>query len=259
MGKDNQFKDRTGEIGYNHYGSKMTIINYTNAMNMVIEFENGYTTSCAYGDFKKGKPRSPYDKQVYGVGYFGEGDYACSINKIDTKEYTVWHGIMERCYSIKKQQIITYQSYIGCTVCDEWLNFQNFAQWFNENYYEIDNEKMEIDKDILHKGNKIYSPDNCLIVPTNINKLFIKHVSRRGKYPIGVSMTNNRLRARVTELINGKCKEIHIGYFDTEIQAFNAYKCEKERHIKEVANKYKDKIPQRLYDAMMNYQVEITD
>ena len=118
---------------------------------------------------------------------------------------------------------------------------------------------MVIDKDILIKNNKVYSPNNCLVVPENINTMFIKGASRRGQYPIGVSMTNNRLRARVKKLIDGKCKEIHIGYFDTEVQAFNAYKREKELHIKQIADDYKDKIPLELYNAMYSYIVEITD
>jgi hypothetical protein len=253
-----ELKDRTGEINYNHYGSKMTITEYTNSMNIIVEFENGYKVKSTYADFKRRKIINPYDKMVYGVGYFGEGKYKCSKDKVDTKEYSVWHGIIERCYSEEKQKE-KCKSYIGCTVCDEWLNFQKFSEWYEENYYEVDNEKMTVDKDIIYKNNKIYSPETCIIVPENINKLFIKGASRRGEYPIGVSITNNRLRARLKKIIDGKCKEVHIGYFDTVEQAFNAYKREKEKHIKQVADEYKDKIPKKLYDAMYAYKVEITD
>jgi hypothetical protein len=251
--------DRTGEINYNHYGSKMNIVEYYDANSIVVEFDNGFKKPCKYGDFKRGKIINPYDRMVYGVGYFGEGKYKCSIDNKDTLVYRIWHSLIQRCYSENRQMNSNSKSYIGCTVCEEWLNFQNFAQWYEDNYYEVDNERMTVDKDILHKGNRVYSPDNCLIVPNNINCLFIKGASRRGEYPIGVSLCNNRLRARVKKLIDGKCKEVHIGYFDTPEQAFYAYKYEKEKHIKEVADQYKDKIPKKLYDAMYNYVVEITD
>lgn len=250
--------DRTGEVNYNHFGSKMIIINYVNANDITAEFEDGYKINCAYGDFKKRKIINPYDRMVYGVGYIGEGKYKASEDNVKTLVYSVWHGIIQRCYSKEKQKD-NCKSYVGCSVSEEWLCFQNFAEWYTNNYYEANNEKMTVDKDILHKNNKIYSPQTCMIVPENINKIFIKGASRRGEYPIGVSMLNNRLRARVKKLINGKCTEIHLGYFDTVEQAFNAYKREKEKHIKQVADQYKDKIPQKLYDAMYNYIVETTD
>ena len=47
------------------------------------------------------------------------------------------------------------KNYLDVTVCEEWHNFQNFAKWFYENYYEISGEKMRLDKDILIKGNKM--------------------------------------------------------------------------------------------------------
>lgn len=33
----------------------------------------------------------------------------------------------------------------------------------------------------------------------------------------------------------------------------------KEKHIKKIANKFKNNIPKKLYDALYNYEVEITD
>ena len=43
------------------------------------------------------------------------------------------------------------------------------------------------------------------------------------------------------------------------IEAFNAYKQAKESFVKEQANKWKGKIGERAYNALMNYKVEITD
>lgn len=80
--------------------------------------------------------------------------------------------MLERCYSARYQE--RKPTYKGCSVCDEWLNYQNFAKWYDDNYYEIKGEIMCLDKDILVKGNKIYSPENCVFVPNYINVLFAR-------------------------------------------------------------------------------------
>ena len=56
-------------------------------------------------------------------------------------------------------------------------------------------------------------------------------------------------------------KSIHrnLGYFETPKEAFKSYKTFKEQYIKQVADEYKDKIPKKLYEAMYNWKVEITD
>ena len=120
---------------------------------------------------------------------------------------------------------------------------------------------MCLDKDILHKGNKIYSSNTCIFVPNRINVLFTNCKKTRGNYPIGVTKNdNNRFRARCNILDdNNKIKSVHLGYFGTPEEAFNAYKIFKENYIKEVADEYKDKIPNKLYEAMYNWRVDITD
>lgn len=260
MSEDNKFKDRTGEISFNKYGSKMTIIEYINAGNIMVEFENGYRVKSDYCSFSKRKNiKCPYDKTIFGKGYLGEGDFASYKNKHRVKEYDLWRNIMDRCYSEKRHKTTYSRSYKNCSMSDEWLNYQNFAKWCKKNFYEVEDEKMCIDKDILIKGNKIYSSETCIMVPERINLLFLKGNIIK-KYPIGVSVVNNRFRARCK--INdeeGKFREIHIGYFDTPKEAFQAYKQFKEKYIKQVADEYKDKIPIKLYEAMYKYQIEITD
>ena len=60
------------------------------------------------------------------------------------------------------------------------------GKWIENNYYEIEGETMCLDKDILCKGNKIYSRDTCVFVPQRINSLFTKCDNARGDNPIGV-------------------------------------------------------------------------
>ena len=112
-----------------------------------------------------------------------------------------------------------------------------------------------LDKDILCPDCKIYSPETCTFVPTDINFLFTKRQNKRGAYPIGVSYKSGKFRATMTR----NNSQFYMGAFSTPNEAFQAYKEGKEDWIKIVADKWKDKIDQRVYQAMYNYQVEITD
>ncbi len=115
---------------------------------------------------------------------------------------------------------------------------------------------MAIDKDILNKGNKIYSPETCVFVPQNINSLFVKRDKSRGNDPIG---TNQLPSGNYEVRCNNGEESDYLGRFDNIYEAFYAYKVHKEKIIKQVADEYKEYIPQKLYHALYNYQVEITD
>jgi hypothetical protein len=166
-----------------------------------------------------------------------------------------WYDMHYRCYSVKLHE--KYPSYIGCSVCDEWKNFNTFYKWYQENYYEVEingkKSNMDLDKDIIHKGNKVYSPDICVYVPHEINTLFLSCKKMRGEYPLGVSWDSSKNRFRA------ETQKRKLGTFKTVEQAFAAYKREKEKIIKELAKKYKEQIPDRLYQAMVHWKIEIND
>ena len=247
-------KDRVGETGYNNKNELMKIIEYNTYGDIVVEFQDEYK-SCihtSYQRFKDGYVSNPYGNTKRGEYKLGECGRGNNRNKIS---YWYWNAMISRChdnYLLEKEP-----SYKQCIICEEWKEYSSFDKWFNENYYEIENEKMELDKDILFKGNKIYSPETCIFVPKNINLLFIKSDAKRGEYPIGVNYNkrSGKFRARCGEY----GKRVNLGTFDTPEEAFNAYKNEKERYIREVADLYKDRIPQKLYEALYKYEVEITD
>ena len=58
----------------------------------------------------------------------------------------VWSDMKRRCEDPKYKDRNKY--YKDCTLCKEWQNYSNFARWFYRNYYEIDGEVVELDKDI---------------------------------------------------------------------------------------------------------------
>ena len=248
--------NRTGEVSYNKFGSKIIITNYKNCNDIDIYFPEYKWTKkhTQYNYFMNGTVKSPYEPRVYGVGYIGEGKYNVSINGKHTKSYKTWNHMLERCYDSKYIQ--KHPTYEQSKVHESWHNFQNFAGWFEKNYYKVEKQIMDIDKDILCKGNKIYSPDTCIFVPQNINKLFIKADGRRGDFPVGVSSYYNKKYVAHCRT-NTKLK--HLGYYDTPQEAFQVYKNFKEQYIKEVAEEYKNVIPQKLYEAMLRYEIEIDD
>jgi len=178
------------------------------------------------------------------IGIHGNGDY-----KAHTPCYETWRNMLARCYNDTIQKKKPY--YIGCTVSEEWHNFQIFAKWYYDNY----KENYCLDKDILVKGNKVYSPETCCFVPNDINVVFTLSNTSRGLYPVGVYKRGNSFRSRIS--IEGK--QTSIGTYKTIELAFAAYKVTKENYIKQLANKYKDTITEQCYNALINWVIEITD
>lgn len=169
-----------------------------------------------------------------------------------SKAYSIWHRMIERGYSEKYKK--KRPSYQDCTVCKEWLTFSNFLKWFNEHQDEY-HDGYHLDKDILCKGNKVYSPDTCCFVPQEINSLL--QCSNRGKNMIGSQRSGNLWVSRIS--INGK--NTYIGSFKTEMEAYQAYKKAKEKYLQDMATKYYSQglIVERVYFALMSYEVEDDD
>lgn len=193
-------------------------------------------------------------RKCYGCSKSKYGIATCDIpNCCTTPYYSHWRGVLERCVSSSfKSQNKTYKN---CTVCQEWLVLSNFKSWF-ENPKNGFREGYHLDKDIIVKGNKLYSPETCCFVPPEINLIFARK-NKKSTLPIGVVFKDNRYIASYHSHIGKK----HLGCFNTAEEAFNAYKNAKEKCIKELAEKYfqEGKITERVYNALMKYEVEITD
>lgn len=244
-------KNRLGEKLVNNQGLSFEIIEYNSAIDCSIKFEDGtIIKSREYRDLKKGSVRNPFYPIMYGIGYMGIGKYKSNLlNNRKPKVFDTWHDMLKRCYSEESfKKCPTYQI---CTVSEEWHNFQNFGKWFDENYVE----GYCLDKDILVKGNKIYSSKTCCFVPKEINNLLINCNKKRKNCCIGVNKYKNTFRAQ----LNINNKQSGLGVFHTMEEAFAAYKINKEKRIKEKAEEWKDKITNNVYNALLNYIINITD
>lgn len=239
-------------------GYEVRLNKYNDVSNCELEFLNvkfPYKINIEIRSFKNKTVRYPYHPSKYGVGYIGIGKFIGGSYSKENIIYDYWDGILRRCYSerIKKLR----NSYSDCLVDECWHNLQNFGEWFEKNYNPKYMKSWCLDKDILVKGNRIYSPETCCFVPNEINVIFTNGYIRRGEYPKGVSY-----KPKINKYIAQYQKDgvvTHIGTFKTVDEAFQAYKEVKEKYIKEKADKWKDQIDPRVYEAMYNYQVEITD
>ena len=254
--------------GINYQNCLMKVVEYNNCHDIIVEFQDEHNAKVhtQYNNFKIGQVKNPYYPSIFDVGVIGN-KYPINVkntnNKfIKLKEYNTWIGILERCYSEKYRN--THPTYDNVIVCKEWLNYENFYEWLHsqENFDKwLNNNNWNIDKDILIKGNKIYSSETCCLVPQNVNTLFTKCDKRRSSsLPIGVYKHNEKFRARCQNPFENKNK--HIGLYETSEKAFYlGYKPYKENIIKQVAEEEygKGNIIKKCYDAMMNYEVEITD
>ena len=195
--------------------------------------------ACAMKDVgikNTGKPNCKAKHLVLGVG----------VNDLDVCArgnicYEIWHSILQR--TVDEKYKLLNKAYKDASICDEWLLLSNFKAWFDEYYVE----GYCIDKDLLGLKSKVYSPDTCCFLPAEINAAITREKFER-ELPIGVMRYKDRFKA--------VCRLKYLGIFDTVEEAKTAYLKEKKKRITELANKWKDKIEPRAYDALINLDVD---
>lgn len=232
------------------------VLKYIDNRKILVKFINtGNCKSVSLSNLYKGEIQDKEAVSIYGlifgVGFHGVGKYA---KKTHSKIYDVWYSMLMRCYDAKAQ--LKCPTYMGCTVCSEWHNFQNFAAW-----YELHTmcDDAQIDKDIRIKGNKQYSPETCCMVPAFINKMLVKRKMCRGIAPLGVEFNKTLKKPYIARFRNKIGWKSYLGCYSTPQEAFLAYKTVKEKYIKHMATLYKSQMDDVAFQALLNYQVEITD
>ncbi len=190
-------------------------------------------------------------KLVCGVGV-NDGKYPSRVRGKKLKEYVLWHGVLRRCYDPKYQG--RHPSYLGCSVSENFKSYSYFYEWAQQQI-GFDQENYHLDKDLILKGNKIYSEKTCLLLPQELNKLLTTSRVLRGNLPIGISDHKGKFLVQCCS----DSSDRYLGCFNTVEEAFNAYKQTKETYIKTQAEKWKALIDSRAFTALMTYEVSISD
>lgn len=239
---------KIGEVFKTQSCGNVVVVKYANALDVTVEFHDGHTKCVSAGNLRKGLSRNDYFAAASTAGYMGSGEYsAVDGNGSETYEHRAWKNMLSRCTMAK------YPTYTGCSVCEDWLNFQSFAKWYTS---QVGYGKgWHLDKDLTVSGNKVYSPLGCALVPQEVNKLLLSRKASRGEYPLGVSLRGSTYSSSIR--LNGK--NTGLGVFPTQNLAFAAYKVAKESYVKDVAAKHRHEISEAIYNNLMAYTVSITD
>ena len=247
----------SGEVFKNKSGNEFIIVYCDNSFNVRIRFiKTGYEKSYELSQIRKGLVKDRFAPTVCSVGFVGD-KYATKLNSVPLPQYVLWSNMLKRCYSdsYKKKK----PTYIGCEVSENFKYYEYFYEWC-QSQVGFGNQGWHLDKDLLVKGNKVYSENTCVFLPIEINAVLVKRDKMRGGCVLGVykhKYYNEDKFVAQLNLNTGKAK--YVGLYDTESEAFNAYKEAKESYLKELANKWKGKIDDRAYKALMKYNVGAGD
>ena len=249
------YKDCVGVVCKSKSSGDFKIVKYNHARDVEVRFlKTGFEMVARLDHIRSGLIKDPYSPSVGGVGITGT-KYPIRVNSVQTKEYVLWCHMLQRCYSttLKKQR----PTYMGCEVSDNFKSYEYFYEWCNRQV-GFDNEGWHLDKDLLIKENKVYSESACIFIPQEINSMLLKSDKKRGKHLIGVCW-HKKGKAFMASVNRNKGESEYLGLFNTEIEAFNAYKKAKEAFVKEQAEKWKGQIDDRAYEALVKYEVNIDD
>lgn len=249
----NKRGERLGQRFIHPLHGEYEVVDYKNSLNVVVRFDRtGYTTKATYASCLVNEIKDPLTPTVFGVGFIGIGCMK-TTNGVGRRLLRVWTLMLRRCYD-KQSDHYPYYGDRGVTVCDEWHNFQNFARWyldqsnFNINY--------QVDKDLRVAGSKVYSPETCSLVPSQVNSVLarcgglsgtdnpmlgIQYIDRLGKFRVAVG--------------DGVGGGQYRGLCATLEAAQNLYCKIKNERVQEVAEKYKEVLHPEVYNNLVNFKM----
>jgi len=194
----------------NNYGD-FKVLEYINYKNVKIMFiSTGYITTTQASNIDRGAVKDVFYPSIFGIGFVGKGSHKLNIDGHNTKPYSAWVNMLKRCYD--KELHSKHPTYKDCSVCEEWHNFQMFAEWFELNYIE----GYHLDKDIKIDGNKVYSPSSCLFVSQSENaiKANAKHFNFTTPDGYEIDVYNLSEFCRKNNLTQGEMSNVHLGKSD---------------------------------------------
>lgn len=244
---DKSLRIKVGDVFTNDYGEAV-VVGYETDKVVTVKFKaTGYELTTSAGNLRKGKFKDPYHPLIHSVGYIGVPAPGNSVTGV--KSYGVWSKMLSRCYNPKADYFYAYGA-IGVTVNDDWLNYQNFRKFYEEDLFRQDG--WQIDKDIVSRGNLQYNANVCVFVPCEINGAVV-FGNKKTEHPNGVTFNKaaRKFRSRLT--VQGKSVELYRG--DSSEDAFNHYKVAKESYLKHLAAKWKGLVDPRVTESLENWEI----
>lgn len=244
-------KYREGCIYKTKQCGEVIILQYESAVKVRVKFlETGYETTASMSNIVAGKVKDLFAKTIYGEGVVGEK--VSTVNGKYPKEYLLWKNMLKRCYNAP--YVAANKTYEGCSVSEEFKYFPYFKEWC-KNQIGFDQDGWELDKDILNPQGKLYSPKHCVFVPRELNCLTKWNKTITEEELVGVKY-HKKLGKFSADITCGGVQK-YLGVFNTRLEAFSAYKDAKELAMKEVAEKWKGKVDERVYETLVNFEFKI--
>jgi len=239
---------QVGDVFPTNEGGSVVVVEYRGYSDISVMHldANKHISKTQGGRLRNGEVKNPFWPSAMGIGYIGVGPHAAHDESKQSKAYSVWMAMLNRCYS--KAFHMTDPTYSECTVCSEWHNFQVFAEWFS-NKPHSDIAGFEIDKDLIELGNKEYGPHGCSLVPKFINTLLVDRRNKRGDLPQGVKSHGKGFSASFSA--NGK--RVHLGTYATIDAAQSEYASRKQEYVRQTAEEYKAVLHPKVYENLRNW------
>lgn len=165
--------------------------------------------------------------------------------------YNVWRGMIRRCYY--EQGRAKTESYLNTVVCEDWLLFSQFKDWMEQQSWE----GKQLDKDLLVRGNKVYSPETCVFISKGLNLFLTERQKSRGDYLIGCHFENKIGKFKAVCSNPYKGKQETLGFFTSETEAHEAWLERKLQLAKLLAAEQDNqRVAKALIDRYENYLME---
>lgn len=192
-----------------------------------------------------------------------EQEYIEYENRASYQAMMIYNSIRVRCKDTEGKDYIR-ACYQKSTMWQEWIEQpRKFVKWYLEHYYEVDNESMAVDKDLFGNGSGMYHPDFCCILPQGLNTMLsnMKKPYKDGQteddvLPLGVNYSGKTGKYYGIISFMATDLKIKLSECNTPKEAFLEYKVMKQADILMVAARYKERIPDYIYDRLLKVEVE---